>query len=147
MHGDYRSGVYMEFANGYGVRDYRVMLGSSEANKTRLKTPSEFRSSALSGDGFPGSLLRQVLFAIYKTAESDHPSAGQNVAENRSKKLLGQEKHDRRASEISCDSANTEYDLMAQRPGSSWHTCRGHRGRRAVRAKKFRRLQEMRLPL
>jgi hypothetical protein len=75
-HGDYRNGVYMEFANGYGVRDYRIMLNSSEANKTRLKTPSEMKSSSLSGEGFPSSLLRQVLFAVFKTAESDDPADG-----------------------------------------------------------------------
>jgi hypothetical protein len=75
-HGDYRSGVYMEFARGYGVRDYRVMLGSADANQTRLKTPSEFRGASLSGEGFPSTLLRQVLFAIYKTAETEDPGIG-----------------------------------------------------------------------
>lgn len=75
-HGDYRNGVYMEFARGYGVRDYRGLLGSTNANQTRLKTPSEFRSVSLSGDGFAGSLLRQVLFAVYKTSAAGDPSAG-----------------------------------------------------------------------
>lgn len=75
-HGDYRNGVYMEFARGYGVRDYRPLLGSNDANQTRLKTPTEFRASGLSGEGFPSSLLRQVLFAVYKTAEKDDPNEG-----------------------------------------------------------------------
>jgi adenine-specific DNA methylase len=77
-HGDYRSGVYMEFARGYGVRDYQVLLGSSEANKTRLKTPSEFKSAGLSGEGFPQTTLRQVLFAVYKTGETGDPSVGRD---------------------------------------------------------------------
>ena len=77
-HGDYRSGVYMEFARGYGVRDYRPMLGASEANRTRLKTPTEFRGSGLSGDGFAATLLRQILFAVYKTGELDDPAVGRD---------------------------------------------------------------------
>lgn len=77
-HGDYRSGVYMEFARGYGVRDYRVLLGSSEANKTRLKTPSEFKGAGLSGEGFAQTTLRQVLFAVYKTGETGDPSVGRD---------------------------------------------------------------------
>lgn len=77
-HGDYRSGVYMEFARGYGVRDYRPMLGASEANRTRLKTPTEFRGTGLSGEGFAGTLLRQVLFAVYKTGELEDPGVGRD---------------------------------------------------------------------
>ena len=77
-HGDYRSGVYMEFARGYGVRDYRPMLGASEANRTRLKTPTEFRGSGLSGYGFAATLLRQILFAVYKTGELDDPAVGRD---------------------------------------------------------------------
>jgi len=77
-HGDYRSGVYMEFARGYGVRDYRILLGSSDANKTRLKTPSEFKGAGLSGEGFPQTMLRQVLFAVYKTGETGDPGVGRD---------------------------------------------------------------------
>jgi len=75
-HGEYRDGVYQEFARGFGVRDYRGLLGSGSANQTRLKTPSELKGRDLSGEGFAGSLLRQVLFAIYKTAEEDDPMPG-----------------------------------------------------------------------
>jgi putative DNA methylase len=49
------------------------LLGSGAANLTRLKTPSELKGRDLSGEGFAGSLLRQVLFAVYKTAEEDDP--------------------------------------------------------------------------
>lgn len=75
-HGEYRDGVYQEFARGFGIRDYRGLLGSGSANSTRLKTPSELRGRDLSGDGFAGSLLRQILFAVYKTAEDDDPRIG-----------------------------------------------------------------------
>ena len=75
-HGEYRDGVYQEFARGFGVRDYRGLLGSGAANQTRLKTPSELKGRDLSGEGFAGSLLRQVLFAVFKTTEEDDPMSG-----------------------------------------------------------------------
>jgi hypothetical protein len=77
-HGDYRSGVYMEFARGFGVKDYRPLLADAKANETRLKTPSEFKGRELSGEGFASTLLRQVLFAVFKTADSEDPAAGRN---------------------------------------------------------------------
>ena len=75
-HGEYRDGVYQEFARGFGIRDYRGLLGSGAANLTRLKTPDELKGRDLSGEGFAGSLLRQILFAVYKTAEEDDPRPG-----------------------------------------------------------------------
>jgi putative DNA methylase len=75
-HGEYRNGVYQAFARGFGVRDYRWLLGSGAANQTRLKTPSELKGRDLSGEDFAGSLLRQVLFAVYQTAEEDEPRPG-----------------------------------------------------------------------
>ncbi|MDP2267617.1 MAG: DNA methylase, partial [Deltaproteobacteria bacterium] len=75
-HGEYRDGVYQEFARGFGIRDYRWLLGSGAANQTRLKTPSELKGRDLTGIGFAGSLLRQLLFAVYKTAEEDEPQPG-----------------------------------------------------------------------
>jgi len=77
-HGDHRSGVYMEFARGFGVRDYRPLLADARANETRLKTASEFKGRDLSGQGFAGTVLRQVLFAVYKTAGAEDPAAGRN---------------------------------------------------------------------
>ena len=75
-HGEYRDGVYQEFARGFGIRDYRGLLGSGAANQTRLKTPDELKGRDLSGEGFAGSLLRQILFGVYKTAEEDDPRPG-----------------------------------------------------------------------
>jgi hypothetical protein len=75
-HGEYRDGVYQEFARGFGMSDYRDLIGSGAANQTRLKTPGELKGRDLAGDGFAGSLLRQILFAVYKTAEEDDPRPG-----------------------------------------------------------------------
>jgi len=75
-HGEYRDGVYQEFARGFGVKDYRGLLGSDIANRTRLKTPTELKGRDLSGQGLAGTLLRQVLFAIYKTVEEENPKPG-----------------------------------------------------------------------
>jgi len=70
-HGEYREGVYQEFARGFGAADYHQLLGSGRANEVRLKAPSEFRGRDLEGQGFAGSLLRKVLFAVWTTAEQE----------------------------------------------------------------------------
>ncbi|MGH8718921.1 MAG: hypothetical protein ACREV0_08285 [Burkholderiales bacterium] len=75
-HGDYRSGVYQEFARGFGVREYRHMLASDEANRTRLKTASEFSRRDLGGAGFAASLTRNVLFAVHRVAETQEAREG-----------------------------------------------------------------------
>jgi len=38
--------------------------------------PGELKGRDLSGEGFAGSLLRQILFGVYKTAEEDDPRPG-----------------------------------------------------------------------
>ena len=52
-HGEYRDGVYQEFARGFGIRDYRGLLGSGAANQTRLKTPDELKGRDLPAKGLP----------------------------------------------------------------------------------------------
>jgi hypothetical protein len=69
--GETREGVYQEFARTYGARDFRSLLASRTANHVRLKTPSEFGTRDLrpiGQKGFGGTLLRHVLFAIYRAA-------------------------------------------------------------------------------
>jgi putative DNA methylase len=68
--GERRDGVYQEFARGLGVKEYRGLLASSAANEVRLRTPSEFGGRDLGGDGFGGTLLRKVLYAIHVTARN-----------------------------------------------------------------------------
>lgn len=71
VHGETRDGVYQELARAYGAEGYRSLLASKAANRTRLKTPSELGATDLlqrGADGFGGTLLRHVLFAISKTS-------------------------------------------------------------------------------
>ena len=70
-HGDYRSGVYQEFARGFGVRDYRSMLRTGKANETRLKTATEFQRRELGDSAFGQSLIRHALYAVWRAAQSE----------------------------------------------------------------------------
>ena len=74
--GEHRQGVYTELARGFGVREFRPLLHTSTANSTRVKTPGEFGRKDLTGEGFGGTKLRQVLFAIHTTRTSETPDAG-----------------------------------------------------------------------
>lgn len=67
-HGDKRVGVYQEFARGFGVREYRDLLQSDNANEARLKTPSEIKGRDLDNGSMGGTLVRYLLYAIYQTA-------------------------------------------------------------------------------
>ena len=69
-HGDYRAGVYQEFARGFGVRDYRFMLLTGKANETRLKTASEFQHRELGETIFGQSSVRHALYAVWRAAET-----------------------------------------------------------------------------
>ena len=70
-HGDYRSGVYQEFARGFGVHDYRFLLHTGKANETRLKTASEFGARHLADSPFGTSVVRQALYAVWKATETE----------------------------------------------------------------------------
>ncbi len=70
-HGDYRAGVYQEFARGFGVRDYRFLLRTGKANETRLKTPSEFERRELGDSAFGRSLVRHALYAVWRTIQDE----------------------------------------------------------------------------
>ena len=65
-HGDFRAGVYQEFARGFGVADYRRVLQTGKANQTRLKTASELQGIDMTDAG----LLRHALYAVWRAAES-----------------------------------------------------------------------------
>ena len=69
-HGDFRTGVYQEFARGFGVRDYRFLLHTGQANQTRLKTASEFKRRELGESPFGRSIVRHALYAVWRAAES-----------------------------------------------------------------------------
>lgn len=76
-HGEYRNGVYQELARGFGAADYTDLLASTQANETRLKSPSEMGKKALGGN-FNSSLVRQCLFAIYQVTKSEEAQDGLN---------------------------------------------------------------------
>jgi len=77
-HGEHRSGVYQELARGFGATDYDDLLQSDRANKTRLKTASEFARRMLSGEGFASSKVRQVLFATHQVTRREAVADGLN---------------------------------------------------------------------
>ena len=77
-HGEYRNGVYQELARGFGATDYTSLLASTRANQTRLKTAGEFGRRMLSGEGFPRSLIRQLLFAVHQVAKNEQTRDGLN---------------------------------------------------------------------
>ncbi len=77
-HGERRSGVFQELARGFGAARYATLLASSKANQARLKTAGEFGRRMLSGDGFAGSLVRQILFAIHQITRSEETATGLN---------------------------------------------------------------------
>jgi len=74
--GERRQGVYQELARGFGVREVKPLLQADKANSTRVRTPGEFGKRDLQGDGFAGSKLRQLLFAVHTTRAEEHPDAG-----------------------------------------------------------------------
>ena len=77
-HAEYRNGVYQELARGFGATDYTSLLASTRANQTRLKTAGEFGRRMLSGEGFPRSLIRQLLFAVHQVTKNDQTRDGLN---------------------------------------------------------------------
>jgi hypothetical protein len=86
-HGEARHGAYQELARGFGVAEYKFMLGDTEANHARFRTPSEFKRMYLSssqnsndrGTGeFSESLVREILYAIYESVLTEKPKEGLN---------------------------------------------------------------------
>ena len=76
--GEFRAGVYQEFARGFGVRDYRALVRTGKANETRLRTASEFGRRELGGSAFGAGLVRRALYAVRRTAE-DRGDAGDGL--------------------------------------------------------------------
>lgn len=77
--GERRQGVYQELARGFGVREVKPILASTTANQTRIKTASEFGNrdlGPLGAEGFGGTVLRQLLFAVHASRQEESPSVG-----------------------------------------------------------------------
>jgi hypothetical protein len=77
-HDEHRIGAYQELARGFGASDYDELLASARANQTRPKTASEFGRRMLSGDGFGGSLVRHLLFAVHQIGANEDVASGFN---------------------------------------------------------------------
>jgi hypothetical protein len=85
--GEARSAAYMEMARGFGVQDYRPMLGNTAANNVRLKTARELGRRDLRRSGsqdqaedralesFAGGVVRHVLYGIHAARETDRLKA------------------------------------------------------------------------
>ena len=69
-HGEFRAGVYQEFARGFGVRDYRPLLRTGKANETRLKTASELKRRDIGESAFGASLVRHALYGVWRAADT-----------------------------------------------------------------------------
>jgi hypothetical protein len=77
--GERRQGVYQELARGFGVREVKPILASTTANQTRIKTASEFGNrdlGPLGTEGFGGTVLRQLLFAVHASRQDENPAVG-----------------------------------------------------------------------
>jgi len=78
QHREGRQGAYQELARGFGVQEYKSLLGDTAANQARFKAASEFKRAGLGGDGFSSTILRHLLFAIHETARTESPREGLN---------------------------------------------------------------------
>ena len=98
--GEGRSAAYQEMARGFGVESYRPMLGSTAANKVRLKTAKEFgrrdlkragsqdRAEDRELEGFAGGLVRHVLYGIHTARESRSAQTPLELVRHRPARLL-----------------------------------------------------------
>lgn len=62
---------FQNFAKSFAFGDYAALMASTTANAAALAGAADLKGRMLSGEGFWGTQLRQVLFAIWKTMEGD----------------------------------------------------------------------------
>lgn len=75
--------AYQELARGLGINDYTSLLGSTKANKARVKTPKEFSNININvSDPFSQSLVRNILMALYLSQKTEDPNSGKNWLRN-----------------------------------------------------------------
>lgn len=79
----YQLSAYQELARGFGVNEYKEFMENSKANCARFKTAIEWAGRNISGDGFAGSLLRNVFMALHLASKDDeNVVAGKNWLKN-----------------------------------------------------------------
>lgn len=64
---------FQAFARSFAFAGYAELMASTTANAAALAGAADLKGRLLDGDGFAGSALRQVLFAVWKTMESGQP--------------------------------------------------------------------------
>ncbi len=75
--------AYQELARGFGVNEYKEFMENSKANSARFKTPKDWAGRNITGDGFAGTLLRNVFMALYLSIkDDDNVAAGKNWLKN-----------------------------------------------------------------
>lgn len=79
----YQVSAYQELARGFGVKEYKDLLGNTKANQARLKTASEFGLKGMSdNDRFGSSFLRNILAALHQSIREEDTIAGRNWLKN-----------------------------------------------------------------
>lgn len=64
---------FQNFARSFAFAGYAELMASTTANAAALAGAADLKGRLLDGDGFAASVLRQVLFAVWKTMESGIP--------------------------------------------------------------------------
>jgi putative DNA methylase len=67
---------FQNFAKSFAFGDYASVMASTTANAAALAGAADLKGSKLGGEGFFGTQLRQVLFAVWKTLEKGDPKLG-----------------------------------------------------------------------
>lgn len=70
---------FQNFAKSFAFGGYAELMASTSANAASLAGAEYLKGRTLSGEGFWGTLLRQVLFAIWKTMEGSQPDPKRGV--------------------------------------------------------------------
>jgi adenine-specific DNA methylase len=76
--GDNRIGTFQDLAKGLGVANYSKMFANIKANSARMRTAEEFGTEGLNDGELGQTLLRKVLFAVYKSIDKQNVREGQN---------------------------------------------------------------------
>jgi putative DNA methylase len=64
---------FQNFARSFAFAGYAELMASTAANAAALAGAADLKGRLLDGDGFAASVLRQVLFAVWKTMENGTP--------------------------------------------------------------------------
>ena len=67
---------FQSFAKSFAYGEYKDLMASAEANNASLAGAADLKGKMLEGDGFAQTLLRKVLFAVWKTIEKEDPKLG-----------------------------------------------------------------------